>query len=221
MLLAAGRQCRLLRAQKWGTSPGCDWRRPIHIPCGYRPNSLIAGGTTNTKRNTEHAGRHLWSLVSAVSLGGVFQREHPVQRTAAGFLREGELRTHWVAETERSANTHSASPATKALDRPARKCQERQVSSCSRKGSGAHATACVQRAGLGISSVRQMQRVRTEKQDLGMGSEPRELLRMNREIRTSISRVLPSRLCSAEGTVLSLTHGPGEGQAWNLQPHAY
>lgn len=56
---------------------------------------------------------------------------------------------------ERSANTHSASPATKALDRPARKCRERQVSYCSRKGSGAHATACVQRAGLEISSVRQ------------------------------------------------------------------
>ena len=113
-------------------SPSCDRRRPIHIPCGYRPNSLIAGGTTNAKRNIEHAGRHLWSSVSAVSLGGggVFQREHPVQRTAAGFLREGELRTHWVAGMERSANTHSASPATKALDRPARKCRERQVSSC-------------------------------------------------------------------------------------------
>ena len=51
-------------------SPSCDRRRPIHIPCGYRPNSLIAGGTTNAKRNIEHAGRHLWSSVSAVSLGG-------------------------------------------------------------------------------------------------------------------------------------------------------
>lgn len=70
-------------------------------------------------------------------------------------------------------------------------------------------------------SSAQTQKVRTEKQDLGMGLEPRALLRMNREIRKSISRVLPSRLCSAEGTVLSLTHGPGEGQAWNLWPHAY
>ena len=71
------------------------------------------------------------------------------------------------------------------------------------------------------STSAQTQSARTEKQDFGMGSEPRELLRMDREIRKSISRVLPSRLCSAEGTVFSLTHGPGEGQAWNLWPHAY
>lgn len=49
-LLATGRRCRLLRAQKWGTFlPACDRRRPIHIPCGYRPNSLIAGGDNQHK----------------------------------------------------------------------------------------------------------------------------------------------------------------------------
>ena len=128
----------------------------------------------DNQHKTQHRARRQASLEFGFCCffgGGVFQREHPVQRTAAGFLREGELRTHWVAETERSANTHSASPATKALDRPARKCQERQVSSCSRKGSGAHATACVQRAGLGISSVRQMQRVRKTGLGDGLGAQ--------------------------------------------------
>lgn len=49
-LLATARRCRLLRAQKWGTFlPACDRRRPIHIPCGYRPNSLIAGGDNQHK----------------------------------------------------------------------------------------------------------------------------------------------------------------------------
>lgn len=50
------------------------------------------------------------------------------------FLSEEELRSRLVTGTERDTDTHSASPATKALDRPARKCGEREISSCSDQG---------------------------------------------------------------------------------------
>lgn len=42
---------------------------------------------------------------------------------------------------------------------------------------------------------------------MGLGQGASENEQGNKE--KHLSRVLPSRLCSAEGTVLSLTHGPG------------
>lgn len=54
--------------------------------------------------------------------------------TASVFLSEEELRSRLVTGTERDTDTHSTSPATKALDRPARKCGEREISSCSDRG---------------------------------------------------------------------------------------
>lgn len=52
------------------------------------------------------------------------------------FLREGELRTHRVTGMEKGANTHSASPATKALDRPAREAPGEAGQLLLGKGSG-------------------------------------------------------------------------------------
>lgn len=140
------------------------------------------------------------------------------------FLREGELRTH------RSQGWKGVPTPTQLLQPPKPwtdlqgSAGEAGWATALGRAPGAHATACVQRAGLGISSVRQFctrRRKRDRKQDLGMGLSPGRSENEQGNKEKHLLGFCLLRLCSAEGTVPLYSMAQGEGQAWNLRPHAY
>ena len=119
---------------------------------------LIAGGTTNTEHSAERAVRHLWSLVSAVSFAGgvgwcISMRTSSPEDCCRVPQRRGAKNAPGCRNGKECQHPLSFS----SHQSPGQTCKEvpgEEVSSCSRKGSGAHATARVQRAGLGTSSAK-------------------------------------------------------------------
>lgn len=194
--------------------PGCDLKKPTYNLCVNKPNSLIAGAEGNnhyeirTKRHL--AGR---SVCFCVSENRVPSRAAPVLLSA-----RARARTPPAPGTERNADTHSASPATKALHRPARKRRGRRISF------RAHAAACTPRPGSACSRSRDSTQKHSGDQKvwLANGLEPRGEAPLKAACQSRSEG--PALCCMALGTAgLAPPPHPKRGKSTEPQtwrPHA-